>query len=160
MGRRPPTARLFRAGGSGSVVEDLDERLPGRTARRFHAEERRERGREVVEQDRPVLASRPDPRAHEHERDVRVVRERRAVGGPRGPGHPVGLEEHVDVARALAVEREEDAAAPGVGGDAALEELAPGVGAPHGGDASAPAAVTRSTAAGSRPRSAISERLR
>ena len=39
---------------------------------------------------------------------------------------PVGhvLEEHRDVARALAVEREEDAPAPGVRRDAALEELA------------------------------------
>ena len=65
------------------------------------------------------------------ERDVGVVRERRAVGRPRGRGHPVGLEEHLHVARALAVEGEEDAAAPRVGRHAALEELAPGVGAPH-----------------------------
>jgi STE24 endopeptidase len=45
VGRRLPTARLFRAGGGGSVVEDLGERLPGRPARGLHAEERRERGR-------------------------------------------------------------------------------------------------------------------
>ena len=55
------------------------------------------------------------------------------MGRAPHPRHPVGLEEHLDIAGALAVEGHQHALAPRVGRNAPLDELGAGVGAPHRG---------------------------
>ena len=81
----PDTAPSFAGG------EDLGERLARRPARRLYVQERRERRREVVEKDQPVVAPGPDAGPHDDERDVRVVRERRPVRRAGRTDDPVRL---------------------------------------------------------------------